>query len=42
VRVYTPENPVGIILTEDDTLSAEPVISGWSMPITKLFEESED
>lgn len=38
VTVYTLDNPVGVVLTEAETLTAEPVIEGWSMPVAALFE----
>jgi hypothetical protein len=38
VAVYTPNNPRGVFLTPSAALTAEPVISGWLMPVAKLFE----
>jgi Uma2 family endonuclease len=39
VSVHTPDNPLGTTLSESDTLTAEPVISGWSMPVSALFPD---
>lgn len=36
-RICTHENPAGIQLTEADTLTAEPVIPGWSIALTDVF-----
>lgn len=38
VTVYTQENPVGVVLSDTEPLTAEPVIEGWSMPAAALFE----
>lgn len=38
VHIYT--NPTTVrVLTTDDTLSAEELIPGWSMPVEKLFTD---
>jgi Uma2 family endonuclease len=37
MRVHTQENPGGVQLGDTDTLSAEPVIPGWSIPLAKVF-----
>jgi len=38
VRIFTPDDPDGHTLHASDTLSADPVIPGWSMPVARLFE----
>jgi Uma2 family endonuclease len=38
VRVVTPENPAGHILTDQDTLTGSPVLEGWSMPVAHIFD----
>lgn len=35
--VYSPENPNGNQLTDADTLTAEPVVPGWSIPLANVF-----
>src|SRR5262249_28496152 len=36
-RVITPEQPAGIIMGEDVTLSGEPVLPGWSIQLRALL-----
>jgi Uma2 family endonuclease len=38
VKVVTPDNPAGYILTDQDTLTASPVLEGWSMPVAHIFD----
>ena len=38
VRVHTPDQPTGFTLSESDTLSAEPVVAGWQIPVADLFK----
>jgi Uma2 family endonuclease len=38
VRIYTSENHDGIELDGTATLTADPVIPGWSMPVKDLFD----
>jgi Uma2 family endonuclease len=38
VKVVTPDNLAGYILTEQDTLTGAPVLEGWSMPVTHIFD----
>ena len=39
VSLHRPGHPVGI-LGMDDTLIADDVVSGWSLPVRDLFDES--
>ena len=38
VHVYTSEKPDGTILHDTGTLTGDPVLPGWSMPITELLD----
>jgi Uma2 family endonuclease len=38
IYLYTPENSSGIILNEGDTLTADPVIPGWSAPVQSILD----
>lgn len=40
-RVHTPDNPGGAPLSDTDTLHLDPVLPGWSMPLTELFGAKE-
>lgn len=37
VRIFSPQEPEGHTLDESVTLSADPVLPGWSMPLAELF-----
>lgn len=39
VHVYSTENPDGHILSETETLSAEGIIPGWSIPVSEVFSK---
>jgi Uma2 family endonuclease len=39
VQVYTPDTPNGILLRDDATLTGDPILPGWSMPLAALFGE---
>jgi Uma2 family endonuclease len=36
-RVITPEQPAGVIVGEEATLSGEPVLPGWSIRLKELL-----
>ncbi len=38
IRVHTPDEPTGFTLAETDSLTAEPVISGWKLQVADLFK----
>ncbi len=38
VHIYTPEQPDGAILHDTNTLTGDPVLPGWSMPIAELLD----
>jgi len=38
VRVITPDDPDGRTLHDGDTLSGDPVLPGWSMPVTRVLD----
>lgn len=38
VRVFSPEQPNGVLLSADSALSGAPVLPGWQMPVREIFE----
>ena len=37
VHVYTADNPGGLLLDENATLSGDPVVPGWSIAVKDIF-----
>jgi Uma2 family endonuclease len=42
VHCYTPDNPDGRVLGEDDTLTGDPVLPGWSIPVREILNAKPD
>jgi hypothetical protein len=37
VRIHSADQPLGVTVKEPDQLTGDPVLTGWSMPISDLF-----
>ena len=42
VHCYTPDNPDGRVLGEDDTLTGAPLLPGWSIPVREILDAKPD
>lgn len=40
IRVHTSDHPDGHTLRENDTLTGDPVLTGWSMSVATIFDTS--
>jgi len=42
VRIFSPQDKEGRTLTENASLSSDPVLPGWSMPLAELFDKEDE